>query len=410
MKQFDILLWGASGFTGRLVAEYLARHAGPEVRWAIGGRNREKLAEVRRRVTAVNPLLADLPILIGDSLDQASLDPLVAQTRVVCTTVGPYTQYGTPMVAACAEQGVDYCDITGETGWMRSNIDAYHDQAEQTGARIVHCCGFDSIPSDLGVFLLQETAAQKYGRFCHEITHYIIATKGGVSGGTAASMLLTMEQMKEKSARRLLADPYNLVPGHEHDWSEVDQQTAVYDEDIRRWTAPFIMAAINSRVVRRSHALQGWRYGSHFRYREVMRLKDGLGGRLRANGMVLGLGAVMGLASLPPLRRLAQATILPDPGEGPSAEERQSGFFLTNMLGKVSSDPAPGETWLKATIRGINDPGYGETAKMLGESALCLAQDELPARGGILTPAVAMGMPLVERLRAAGMTFDVGSW
>lgn len=409
-QQFDILLWGASGFTGRLVAEYLARQAGPEVRWAIGGRNRDKLAEVRRKVTAVNPSLADLPILIGDSLDQASLEPLVAQARVVCTTVGPYTTFGTPMVAACAEQGVDYCDITGETGWMRANIDAYHAQAEQTGARIVHCCGFDSIPSDLGVFLLQETAAQKYGRFCHAITHYFIATKGGVSGGTTASMLLTLEQMKEKSARRLLADPYNLVPGHEHDWSEVDQQTAVYDEDIRRWTAPFIMAAINSRVVRRSHALQGWRYGRHFRYREVMRLNDGLRGRLRANGLVLGLGAAMGLGSLSPLRRLAQATILPNPGEGPSAEERQSGFFLTNMLGKVSNEPAPGETWLKATIRGINDPGYGETAKMLAESALCLAQDDLPARGGILTPATAMGIPLVERLRTAGMTFDVGSW
>ena len=410
MKQFDILLWGASGFTGRLLADYLARNAGPDLRWAIGGRNREKLEEVRQMVTAVNPTLADLPILIGDSLDQASLDPLVAQTRLVCTTVGPYTKFGTPLVAACAEQGVDYCDITGETGWIRANIDAYHVQAEQTGARIVHCCGFDSIPSDLGVLMLQQMAEREYGRFCHAITHYIISLKGRPSGGTIATMLLTLDQMKEKSARRLLADPYNLVPGHEHNWSETDQQTAVYDEDIRRWTGPFFMAAINSRVVRRSHALQGFRYGQQFRYHETSRYADGLRGRLRANSILLGLGAVLGLASLPPLRRLAEATILPDPGEGPSAEERQSGYFLTKMLGKISNDPAPGETWLKATIKGINDPGYGETAKMLGESALCLAQDELPARGGILTPAVAMGMPLVERLRAAGMTFEVGSW
>jgi short subunit dehydrogenase-like uncharacterized protein len=411
-KQFDILLWGASGFTGQLVADYLARHAGPDLRWAIGGRNREKLEEVRRELTAVNPTLADLPILIGDSLDRASLDRLVAQTRVVCTTVGPYTKYGTPLVAACAEQGVDYCDINGETGWMRANIDAFHTQAEQTGARIVHCCGFDSIPSDLGVLMLQETAEREYGRFCHAITHYIIGGfKGGRSGGTVASMLLTVDQIaRDKAARRLLADPYNLVPGHEHDWSEKDQQTAVYDTDVQRWTGPFLMAAVDSRIVRRSHALQGFPYSRQFRYREVSRFADGLRGRLQANRMVLGLGLFIGLISLPPTRRLLEATVLPGPGEGPSAEVREAGYFYTNMLGKISNDPAPGETWLKASIKGVNDPGYGETAKMLGESALCLALDDLPTGGGILTPAVALGMTLVERLRAAGMTFAVGSW
>ncbi|MFO7539053.1 MAG: saccharopine dehydrogenase NADP-binding domain-containing protein [Chloroflexota bacterium] len=410
-KQFDILLWGASGFTGQLVADYLARNAGPDLRWAIGGRNRDKLEEVRRELTAVNPSLADLPILIGNSLDRASLDPLVAQARVVCTTVGPYTKYGTPLLAACVEQGVDYCDITGETGWMRANIDAYHTKAEQTGARIVHCCGFDSIPSDLGVLMLQEAAKEEYGRFCHAITHYVITTKGSLSGGTIASMLHTLDQTKDdKAARRLLADPYNLVPGHQHDWSETDQQSARYDTDIRRWTGPFIMAAINSRVVRRSHALQDFRYGPQFRYHEATRFPDGLRGRLQANGLLLGMGLFMGLASLPPTRRLLEATVLPKPGEGPSAAAREKGYFYTTMLGKIGNDPAPGETWLKATIKGVNDPGYGETAKMLGESALCLAQDALPARGGILTPAVAMGMTLVERLRAAGMTFKVGSW
>jgi short subunit dehydrogenase-like uncharacterized protein len=370
-KQFDILLWGASGFTGQLVADYLARHAGPDLRWAIGGRNREKLEEVRRELTAVNPTLADLPILIGDSLDRASLDRLVAQTRVVCNT-----------------------------------------QAEQTGARIVHCCGFDSIPSDLGVLMLQETAEREYGRFCHAITHYIIGGfKGGRSGGTVASMLLTVDQIaRDKAARRLLADPYNLVPGHEHDWSEKDQQTAVYDTDVQRWTGPFLMAAVDSRIVRRSHALQGFPYSRQFRYREVSRFADGLRGRLQANRMVLGLGLFIGLISLPPTRRLLEATVLPGPGEGPSAEVREAGYFYTNMLGKISNDPAPGETWLKASIKGVNDPGYGETAKMLGESALCLALDDLPTGGGILTPAVALGMTLVERLRAAGMTFAVGSW
>ena len=410
-KPFDIVLWGATGYTGQLVAEYLARHAGPGVRWAIGGRNQDKLEGLRRSLAAVNPAAGDLPILTGDSYDAASLQAIVAQARVVCTTVGPYAKYGTPLVAACVAQGVDYCDITGETAWVRANIDAFHGQAEQTGARIVHFCGIDSIPSDLGTLMVQEYALAAYGHFCQRVKHYILGFKGGFSGGTVATMMYNIDQAKAgKKMRRVLADPYSLAPGYDHDWSEKDQRGPRYDPDIGRWTAPFAMAFINSRVVRRSHALQGFRYGPDFRFSETLRLPGGWRGRLGATGATLSLALFAGLVAFSPTRRLLQATVLPAPGEGPAAEARESGYFRTLLLGKIPAGDGGSEMWVKGIVAGNSAPGYGETAKMLGESALCLALDDLPRRGGILTPAVAMGMRLVERLRAASMTFSAEPW
>lgn len=410
-NKFDIVLWGATGFTGQLVAEYLAGNAAPTVRWAIAGRNQDKLAALRQRLTAVNPALSDLPILLGDSLDRKSLDKIVAQSRVVCATVGPYTTYGTPLVAACVEQGVAYCDLTGETNWVRANIDAFHAQAQQTGARIVHFCGFDSIPSDLGTLMVQEYAQRKYARSCQSVKHIFVAFKGGASGGTIASMMTLLEEAaKDKSIRRLLANPYALVPDREPDWSHADQMSARYDPDIRRWTGPFIMAMVNSRVVRRSNALLGYPYGRDFRFTEMSRFGKGVNGRIQATAFALGFQAGMATMAVGPIRKLLQTTVLPDPGEGPSREARESGYFRTILLGKIPDANSDAETWIKGTVIGRNDPGYGETAKMLGESALCLALDDVPQQGGILTPAAAMGMPLVERLRAAGMTFGVGPW
>ncbi len=409
-KPFDIVLWGATGFTGRLVAEYLARHADDRVHWAIGGRNQNKLETVRQSLTAVKPDLANLPILIGNSLDDASMQTIVSQTRVVCTTVGPYTKYGTPLVAACAAQGVDYCDLTGEVTWIRQNIDTFHAQAQKSGARIVHCCGVDSIPSDLGALMVQEYAWEKYGRFCQSIQHLFTAFNGGFSGGTVASLLLILEQAgKNKTLRKQLANPYSLVPERKHDWSETDQITARFDPDFQRWTGPFVMASINTRIVRYSHALQENRYGDQYRFREAMQFPKGLRRRLMAAGFSIGYGAGMGLMTVQPVRSIIQKYLLPGPGEGPSKEERDKGYFRSVLLGKIPQ-PHGAETWVKGKIAGTSDPGYGETAKMLGESALCLATDDLPERGGILTPAVAMGMTLVERLRHAGMTFSVEPW
>ena len=409
-QSFDIVLWGATGFTGKLVADYLAQHADTSIRWAIAGRNRNKLEQVRNSLIAINPALADLPILIADSLDENSMQSLVSQTKVVCTTVGPYTKYGTPLVKTCVEQGVDYCDLTGEVTWIRKNIDTFHAQAEQTGARIVHCCGVDSIPSDLGTLLVQEYAMEKYGRFCQSIQHLIAGFSGGFSGGTVASLLLMLEQGGDNpKLRKQLANPYILVPNREHDWSETDQMNARYDPDFQRWTGPFVMASINTRIVRYSHALQNNRYGEDFRFHEATQFPKGVRGWLMANGMSIGFGVGMGLMALKPTRKIIQNNFLPKPGEGPSKEERDNGYFHTVMLGKVPQ-PNDAETWIKGTTGGNSDPGYGETAKMIGESALCLAMDNLPERGGILTPAAAMGMTLIDRLRNAGMTFDVGPW
>ena len=372
-KPFDIVLWGATGFTGQLVAEYLARHADDTVRWAIAGRNQKKLESVRQSLTAINPNLAKLPILIGDSLDHASMQAMVSQTQVMCTTVGPYTKYGTPLVAACVEQGVDYCDLTGEVTWLRQNIDTFHAQAEKSGARIVHCCGFDSIPSDLGALMVQEYAWQNYGRFCQSIQHLFTAFHGGFSGGTVASLLLMLEQAgKDKQLRKQLANPYSLVPKRKHDWSEAGQMTARFDPDFQRWTGPFVMASINTRIVRYSHHLQENRYGDDYRFHEAMQFPKGMRGRLMSTGFSIGYNTSMGMMAVSPVRSIIQKYLLPGPGEGPSKEERDNGYFRSVLLGKIPQ-PNGAETWVKGRIAGTSDPGYGESAKMLGESALCLA-------------------------------------
>ncbi|MBE2219957.1 MAG: saccharopine dehydrogenase NADP-binding domain-containing protein [Anaerolineae bacterium] len=414
-KLFDIVLWGATGFTGQLVAEYLAQNVGDSVRWAIAGRNQEKLEKLRESLAIPN-----LPILIGDSHDQQSMDAIVAQTRVVCSTVGPYTLYGTPLVAACAAQGVDYCDLTGETLWMRQIIDTYQAQAEQSGARIVHCCGYDSIPSDLGTLVLQEHAQAVYGRSCHEVQYISWAASGGFSGGTIASLLNVLEETKgNKTKAKLMANPYNLVPEREPDWSQTDQDSARYDEATRVWTGPFMMASINSRIVRRSNALLGWRYGEDFRYNESMKMPNRAAATAFSASYKLGIGAMMAL----PVRGLVDKA-LPSPGEGPSVEIREKGFFKSKLVGKTTPSTSSGTTSTSSGTTSTDsgttstgsvtligevsdnlDPGYGSTAKMLGESALCLAFDDIPQRGGILTPASAMGMTLVNRLRQAGMTF-----
>lgn len=407
-KKYDIVLWGATGFTGQLVAEYLAAHADTAVSWAIAGRSREKLEQVRRDLTAINAALNDLPILLGDSHDKASLEAIAKQTRVICSTVGPYAKYGDTLVEVCVAQGVDYCDLTGEVAWIRKNIDRHHAEAQRTGARIVHCCGFDSIPSDLGTLMVQDHAMEHYGRYCTTIKHAFVGASGGVSGGTIASMMeMVKEAGQDPKLRKLLADPYNLVPGTRHDWSEKDQAWGAYDRDFGFWTAPFVMAAINTRIVRRTHALLGYPWGEDFRYSETMRVPGGVTGRVAAQGYSLGLQAFTALAAIKPTRKLLQTAVLPEPGEGPSKQKQEDGFFKSKLLGFIPAHDDEPTILVRGTVIGEKDPGYGETAKMLSESALCLARGS--GDGGILTPASAMGMPLVARLRNAGMTFSVES-
>jgi len=393
---FDLVLFGATGFTGRLVAEYLRNKP---LAWAIAGRDRAKLEALRVS------LGVDVPILVGDVNDAASLEAMVAQTRAVCTTVGPYAKYGAPLVAACAARGVDYCDLTGESHFIRRMIDAHEVEARKTGARIVHCCGFDSIPSDLGVHVVQAHARAAHGAPCERVTFVLENARGGASGGTIASMLTIVDEAKrDRAVRKVLLDPYALNPEGERRGPDRDPRGVAYDAAIGAWTAPFFMGPINTRIVRRTNALTGYAYGREFRYTELARFPKGPLGFALASATVAGLGAFMGAAAFGPTRALLER-LLPAPGQGPNESARKNGFFTIGFHGE-GHDRDGRPFAVRGRVTGQGDPGYAATAIMLGESALCLAKDERTTGGGILTPAFAMGDALVRRLRAAGMTFE----
>ncbi|HVH43241.1 MAG TPA: saccharopine dehydrogenase NADP-binding domain-containing protein [Labilithrix sp.] len=413
-RPHDIVLFGATGFTGKLVAEYLAEHAEQSgVRWALAGRSREKLEAVRRELAAKDEALAELAIHVADSHDIAALDRLVPRARVVCTTVGPYAQHGLDLARACARHGTSYCDLAGEPTFIRTVIDECHETAREARARIVNAAGYDSIPSDLGAHIAWDYARRKHGEGLSWVKIFTGRTKGALSGGTLASMLGIMDAAKQsRDVRRLLLDPHGLDPQRgrgPRDPFEDDQRGIRFDKDLGRWTAPFVMASVNSRIVRRSHALLkdeagGTGYGQRFRYHEAMSFRRGPRGLLTASAMTAGLGGFFAAAAIPPVRSLLERTFLPAPGQGPSREEIDTGFFEMHIVAKTESGKR-----LRGRVAGTKDPGYGETAKMLSETAMCLAKDgaRLEPRFGILTPATAMGMRLVERLRAAGMTFDI---
>ena len=407
-RPHDVVLFGATGFTGRLVADYLA-HGAPTLRWAIAGRNRDKLARVKADLVKDHPALAELTVLIADAADPAALAAVAKDARVVCTTVGPYAVHGRELAAACAEQGTDYCDLTGEVNFIRDSIDRNHARAGQTGARIVHCCGFDSIPSDLGVHLLAEHF-KKQGQKLKKASLFVGPMKGGISGGTVASMLAMLEEAgRDPRQRRLMGDPYALIPDRDKDRGpdRGDQMMAKFEPLVGAWTGPFVMAAINTRVVRRTNAISGYPYGKDFRYRESMVFGKGAKGAFGAGTFTAGLAAFVTLASTGPGRSILKP-LLPAPGQGPSKAKRDAGFFRVRIVGE-SDGNGKGPLEAVARVEGKSDPGYGETAKMLGESSLCLAldRDQLEPRYGVLTPASAMGNRLIERLRAAGMTFAI---
>lgn len=402
-REFDVIVWGATGFTGTLVAEYLLRQYGSDgdLRWAIAGRSPDKLDELRDSLD-VEP--EALETIVADSFDSDSLEDLASRTRVVITTVGPYALYGSALVEACVGAGTHYCDLAGEVQWIRAMIDQHHQRARETGARIVHCCGFDSVPMDMGVWFLQDRAKQKYGQYCNSITMLVKATKGTASGGTLASIMnILQESSEDRNVARVLVDPYSLNPEGEREGPDGrDQQSAVYCEDADSWTAPFVMAMINCKVVRRSHALLGYPYGKDFRYQEAVMTGDGVPGYLKSVAMTAAIGSFMAGGSWSPTRKVLQA-FMPTPGEGPGKELQQSGFFNLMQIGELADG-----TLLKTRITGDQDPGYGSTSKMLSECAVCLAKNELESPGGILTPASAMARPLLDRLQDnAGLSFEL---
>lgn len=407
-RNYDVIVWGATGFTGRLVAEYMYNTygVGGEVSWAVAGRNATKLAEVCRDITPGSADDPGIPTVVADSHDEVSLREMVRSTAVVCTTVGPYAMYGSELVRLCAEEGTHYCDLTGEVHWMRRMIEQYHGVAEASGARIVHSCGFDSIPSDLGTWFVQDAMHARHGVFATRVKYRVVRAEGGASGGTVASMMNMMEEARDDpSILELLDDPYALNPPNMPRGDDVaDQTTAEYDLDFRQWTAPFVMAAINTRVVRRSHALLGYPWGPHFRYDEATLTGDGPGGFAKASMVAGGTSLLTAATRVGPLRNLL-GRVAPSPGEGPSPETIRNGFFEIDLHASHPEDP---EKNLVARVTGDRDPGYGATSKMLAESAVCLAKDGLDSPAGVVTPAVAMGGKLVERLIArAGMTFTV---
>jgi short subunit dehydrogenase-like uncharacterized protein len=387
MRDFDIIVYGATGFTGRLVAEYLVQpYTGPDApRWAMAGRSLSKLQEVRDEIGAP----ADIPLLTANSDDPASLKALCERTAVMLSTVGPYQLYGSDLVAACAGTGTAYVDLCGEPAWMRHMIDAHHETARRTGARILFSCGFDSIPFDLGVLTLQHAARLKYGRPAPRVKCRVRKMIGTFSGGTAASLKATLAAAaRDPSILGLLTNPFSLTPGFQGP-SQPRGLLPEYDRTIEAWVAPFIMAPINTKNVHRTNFLLGEAYGADFVYDEMM--VAGLGD--------IGKAAAEAIAKINPLA----SDKGPKPGEGPSKEERDNGYYDVLFIGEM-----PDGTRIDSVVTGDRDPGYGSTSKMIAETALCLVRD-VAGEGGIWTPGALLGEVLVKRLEAkAGLTFRVG--
>ncbi len=403
--EFDLVVLGATGFTGQLLAEYLLGRHGVDgsLRWALAGRSEDKLKKVREQL---GEDAGGLELIVADSYDRSSLDALVERTGAVCSTVGPYALHGSDLVAACAASGTDYCDLTGEVPWMRRMLDEHEDTARDSGARLVHCCGFDSIPSDLGVWFLQQQAMERFGRPMSRIRMGVERMRGTMSGGTAASMINIIEETRRDSETAKVAkNPYALCPP---DMRQGPRQPYVkgpqFDQHLDSWLSPFVMAAINTRIVHRAHALQGRPWGDEFLYDEAMMTGRGFSGRRRAWTWGLGLAGFALGASFGPTRKLLARRVLPKPGEGPGPEAREKGFYRLLFDGRNEHGEA-----MRVRVAGDRDPGYGSTAKMLGEAAFTLAKgpglDDLP--GGFWTPSTAMAETLKSRLvEHAGLTFE----
>ncbi len=404
-SQHDLIVFGATSFVGQILARYLVEQFGVagELRWAAAGRSNAKLEALR---DALGKRAAGLPLLVADAADESALLSLCSASRVIVSTVGPYALYGEPLVRMCAETGTDYCDLTGEVQWIHQMIGRYESTARQSGARIVHCCGFDSIPSDLGVHFLQREALRRFGKPCPQVKMRVRSMRGGFSGGTVASLLnVVREAAGDPVLRKQLADPYLLCPPDQPRVRQHNVSFAEYDQDFEAWTAPFVMSAINTRIVQRSNALLAGAYGKGFRYDEAVLTGRGVKGRVTATATAAGLAGFMLAGAVTPTRWAMERFMLPAPGEGPSPEAQQRGSFDLRFVGKT----ATGET-LRVKVTGDRDPGYGSTARMLGQAAACLANDvnRAGSPGGFWTPATLLGDRLIERLRAhSGLAFEV---
>lgn len=383
--KYDIVVFGASGYTGRLVAEYLQEeYANTALKWAMAGRSLDKLASVR---TALG-IPESVDLVSVDSDDAASVGQMVSDCRVVITTVGPYQLYGEELIKQCAEQGTDYVDLSGEPSWMHETIARHSAAAKASGARIIHSCGFDSIPFDLGVYCLQQHAIAQTGKPITTVKGRVRAMNGTFSGGTIASLRATMASARANPAIiKVLTNPFALTEG----FTGPEQPTGAapqYDEELNSWSAPFVMAAINTKNIHRSNFLMGHRYGEEFRYDEMLLTGDGEQGKAAAE--YVAKDDSIGKSDL-------------QPGDGPTQEERENGNYDALFAGQNCE----GELMI-SSVQGDRDPGYGSTSKMLAEAAICLLENPALASGGLWTPAAAMGQALIDRLHAhAGLTFQI---
>ena len=414
-RRYDLVLWGATGVAGRFVADHLTEQYPPDaLSLALGGRDESRLrslaADLAGRADGWD--VTDLPVVLGDATDPESLRAVAHETRVVCTTVGPYTRYGTPLVEACIAAGTDYCDLTGEINWVREMIDRYHDEAVDADTRIVHSCGFDSVPADLGTAFVQSAAADEFGTPCELVRIYLEEGRGGVSGGTLASAAAVFDAVAmDPAARATLRNPYSLAPPGERAGVDPGEQRYPRRDPLRDvWTAPSPMAPVNERVIRRSNAVLDYPWGREFRCTEVVPTGSGVGGAARAGVVAAGLAAGTAAMSVGPIRDGLRRFVFPDPGDGPTREAAKRGHFTVRLLGRGTTPDGP--FVVEGVIAADRDPGYGATARMLGEAAMCLVRGDVdsPLSGGVLTPASGIGAPLADRLRSAGLTVRVSEW
>ncbi len=387
-KKFDLIIWGSTGYTGKLVCEYIFKnYKRANLKWALGGRNELKM---KRLISSLD--LKDIPYLVADSNNKNSLFEMTKMTRTICSTVGPYAKYGTLLVESCIKSKTNYCDITGETHWIREIIDKYHNKALKNKVKIIHACGFDSVPSDLGVLYAQNKMKEDTGKYASKICMRVVSMKGGVSGGTIHSFLNILEESKKNnSVRKIINNPHSLNPkANRISSDERDLKKITYDKTSKTWISPFIMASINTRIVRRSNYLTDFKYGEAFIYNEALIIGKSI------------LSKILGYFRLIPIYLITKIKnsaiklwlnlILPKPGEGPTEKSRKSGYFkfrfyvFDNKLKAIAS------------VSGVGCPGYGSTSKILAESSICLALDKLTKQSGVLTPSSGLGIPLLKRL------------
>ena len=397
-RDFDLIMWGATGFTGNLVCEYINKnYQEKELKWAIAGRNKKKISKLQKRLK-----IDESRIIIADSSDKNSLLKMTERANVICTTVGPYAKYGTNLIEACIETGTNYCDITGETQWIRRIIDKYHNHAKAKKLKIINSCGFDSIPSDMGVYFCQNAIYNKTGEYAQKISMRVAGAKGGISGGTYNSLTNVLEEASlDRNVRKTLNNPYGLNPdGLQSGPDKRDLMHVKFDKVSNLWIAPFVMAGINTKIVRRSNALVKFKYGENFQYNEATIAGKGFFGILK--GYLSLIPIFLATRKKGSLIKKMVDYILPKSGEGPSKKARENGYYNLRFYSYTNK-----KTYLGKVI-GDMDPGYGSTSKMLAESAICLALDKSSEIYGILTPSVALGDALLKRLKNnAGLKFSI---